>query len=192
MPRATLGARFNAARQVIMGMMILGTILGGAVVLTGDQSGGQNIRTSLAALTIPMLVIGFLWTYVSFRKREALTLEREVEKLQDGVLSELRRVLLDLHREQMTLLSATLQKAQRAVQSQLEGTFEKLDKQRQRDAEEARRRSTEQSRSMEQRIARMRQFTGQLTTLQTNLKEAERIRAQWLAAWIERFNQGKI
>lgn len=191
MPRATLGARFNAARQVIMGMMILGTILGGAVVLTGDQGGGQNIRTYLAAFMIPMLIVGFLWTYVSFRKRETLTLEKEVEKLQDGVLSELRRVLLDLHREQMTLLGGTLQKAQRTVQSQLEGTFEKIDKQRQREAEEARRRSTEQSRSMDQRIARMRQFAGQLTALQSNLKEAERVRAQWLAAWIDRFNQGK-
>lgn len=191
MPRATLGARFNAARQVIMGMMILGTILGGAVVLTGDQSGGQNLRTYLAAFMIPMLIIGFLWTYVSFRKRETLTLEKEVEKLQDGVLSELRRVLQDLHREQMTLLAGTLQKAQRAVQSQLEGTFDKIDKQRSRDAEESRRRSTEQSRSMDQRIARMRQFAGQLTTLQSNLKEAERVRAQWLAAWIDRFNQGK-
>jgi len=172
--------------------MILGTILGGAVVLTGDQSGSQNIRTYLAAFMIPMRIVGFLWTYVSFRKREALTLEKEVEKLQDGVLSELRRVLQELHREQMTLLSGTLQKAQRAVQQQLEGTFEKIDKQRQREAEEARKRSTEQSRSMDQRIARMRQFAGQLTTLQSNLKEAERVRAQWLAAWIERFNQGKV
>lgn len=192
MPRATLGARFNAARQVIMGMMILGTILGGAVVLTGDQSSGQNLRTYLAAFMIPMLVIGFLWTYVSFRKRETLTLEKEVEKLQDGVLNELRRVLQDLHREQMTILSGTLQKAQRTVQQQLEGTFEKIDKQRQREVEEARRRSTEQSRSMDQRITRMRQFAGQLTTLQSNLKEAERVRAQWLATWIDRFNQGKI
>lgn len=191
MPRATMGARFNAARQVIMGMMILGTILGGAVVLTGDQGAGQNIRTYLAAFMIPMLVVGFLWTYVSFRKREALTLDKEVEKLQDGVLAELRRVLQDLHREQMTLLQGILQKAQRAVSQQLDGAVEKLDKQRQRDAEEARRRQTEQSRSMDQRIARMRQFSGQLTTLQSNLKEAERVRAQWLAAWIDRFNQGK-
>jgi hypothetical protein len=192
MPRATLGARFNAARQVIMGMMILGTILGGAVVLTGDQTGGQGLRTTLAAFMIPMLVIGFLWTYVSFRKRETLTLEKEVEKLQDGVLSELRRVLQDLHREQMSLLNGTLQKAQRAVQQQLEAATEKVDKQRQRDAEETRRRQTDQTRSMDQRIARLRQLAGQLATLQSNLKEAERVRAQWLAAWIDQFNKGKV
>jgi hypothetical protein len=192
MPRATLGARFSAARQVIMGMMILGTIMGGAVVLTGDQTGGQGIRTTLAAFMIPMLVIGFLWTYVSFRKRETLTLEKEVDKLQDGVLSELRRVLQDLHREQMSLLNGTLQKAQRAVQQQLEGAFDKLDKQRQRDADEARKRQTDQSRSIEQRVVRLRQFTSQLTTLQNSFKEAERVRAQWLAAWIDQFNKGKV
>lgn len=192
MPRATLGARFSAARQVIMGMLILGTILGGATVLTGDTSGGQNIRTYLAAFMIPMLIVGFLWTYVSFRKKERLTLEKEVEKLQDGVLAELRRVLQDLHREQMSILGNAVQKTQRSVQQQLDGTFEKLDKQRQRDAEDARRRQAEQQRSIDQRIARMRQFAGQLESLQSRLKEAERIRAQWLAAWIDRFNQGKV
>jgi hypothetical protein len=192
MPRATLGARFNAARQVIMGMLILGTIFGGVTVLTGDEGGGQGLRTYLAAFMLPMLVIGFLWTYVSFRKKERLVLEKEVEKLQDGVLAELRRVLQELHREQMTILGGAVQKAARAAQQQLDGTFEKLEKQRQREAEDARRRQTDQQRSMDQRIARMRQFAGQLATLQTNLKEAERVRAKWLAAWIDRFNQGKV
>lgn len=191
MPRATLGARFNAARQIIMGMLILGTIFGGVSVLTGEEGGGQGLRTTLAAFMVPMLIIGFLWTYVSFRKKERLTLEKEVEKLQDGVLAELRRVLQDLHREQMAILGGAVQKTQRAVQQQLDGTFEKLDKQRQRETEDARRRQAEQQRSIDQRIARMRQFAGQLVTLQSNLKEAERIRAQWLAAWIDRFNQGK-
>ncbi len=192
MPRATLGARFNAARQIIMGMMILGTILGGAAVLTGDQGGGQNLRTYLAAFMIPMLIVGFLWTYVSFRKKESFMLEKEVEKLQDGVLSELRRVFQELHREQMSVLGQAVQKAQRAVQQQIDGTFEKLGQQRQREADETRRRQGDQQRSIDQRITRLRQVGGQLTTLQTNLKEAERVRAQWLAAWIDRFNQGKV
>lgn len=191
MPRATLGARFNAARQVIMGMLILGTILGGVTVLTGEEGGGQGLRTYLAAFMLPMLIVGFLWTYVSFRKKERLVLEKEVEKLQDGVLGELRRVVQELHREQMTILGGAVQKAARAVQQQLDGTFEQLDKQRQREADEARRRQGEQQRSIDQRVARMRQFAGQLGTLQTSLKEAERVRAKWLGAWIDRFNQGK-
>jgi hypothetical protein len=191
LPRATLGARFNAARQVIMGLLILGTIFGGVTVLTGDESGGQGLRTYLAAFMVPMLIIGFLWTYVSFRRKERVALEKEVEKLQDGVLAELRRVLQDLHREQMGIIGGAVQKSARAVQQQLDGTFEKLDKQRQREAEDLRRRQAEQQRSIDQRTARMRQFAGQLATLQSALKDAERTRARWLAAWIERFNQGK-
>jgi hypothetical protein len=192
MPRPTLATRFNAARGTIMGLMIAGTILGGVVTLTGDQSGGQGLRTTLAAFMLPLLIIGFLWTYVSFRKKEALLLEKEVEKLQDGVLAELRRVLQELHREQMGLVNTSLQKAQRAVQSQLDDAFGKIEKQRQRDQDDARRRSSEQQRSMDQRISRMRQFTGQISTLQSKLGEAERLRAQWLPAWIDRFNQGKV
>lgn len=191
MPRATLGARFNAARQLIMGMMIVGTIFGGVTVLTGDQSGSQGIRSYLAAFMLPLLVIGFLWTYVSFRKKERLTLEKEVEKLRDGVLGDLRRVLQELHREQTTIAGGAVQKVSRSVQQQLDGAFERLDRQRQRDSEESRRRQAEQQRSIDQRLARVRQFTGQISTLHSNLKEADRSRAQWLAAWIDRFNQGK-
>lgn len=192
MPRATLGSRFNAARSVIMGLMIVGTILGGVFSLTGDQSGGQGLRTTLAAFMLPLLIVGFLWTYVSFRKKERLTLEKEVEKLQDGVLAELRRVLQELHREQMGIVGGSVQKIQRSVQQQVDDSFGKLEKQRQRDAEDTRRRQGEQQRSMDQRIARMKQFGGQLAALQSKLGEAERIRAQWLAAWIDRFNQGKV
>ncbi|MEZ5412860.1 MAG: hypothetical protein R3F03_00970 [Opitutaceae bacterium] len=192
MPRPTLGSRFSAARSVIMGLMIVGTILGGAITLTGDQSGGQNVRTTLAAFMLPLMVVGFLWTYVSFRKKEAITLEKEREKLQDGLLAELRRVLQDLHREQMSVVSNAFSKAQRAMQQQLDEAFGQIEKQRQREADDARRRQGEQQRSLEQRISRMRQFTGQLATLQGKLAEAERVRAQWLAAWIERFNEGKV
>lgn len=191
MPRPTLASRFSAARSVIMGLMIAGTIAGGIVTLGGDQSSSQNVRTLFAAFMLPLMVVGFLWTYVSFRKKENLTLDKEREKLQDGLLAELRRVLGDLQREQMAIVGAALQKAQREMQQQLEDAFGQIERHRQREADDARRRQGEQQRSMEQRLARIRQFGSQLASLQTKLAEAERLRAQWLAAWIEKFNQGK-
>lgn len=189
MPRPTLGTRFNAARQVIMGMMMAGTILGGTVTLIGGDTG--SVRTILASLMLPLLIVGFLWTYVSFRKVERLTLEKEVEKLQDGVLAELRRVLLDLHREQSSLVNATLQKSLRGVQQQIEAALDRMDKQRQRDADDLRRRQNEQQKSLELRVQRYRQFGTQLQGLQAKLSESRKLQTQWLSDWIKRFNEAK-
>ena len=190
MPRTTLATRFATARQGIMGLMILGTLGGGIAILTGDgQAGATGIRNLLAMLMLPLLIIGFLWTYVSFRKRERLLLEKEVEKLHDGVLSELRRALQDLLREQQSALAAAAQRALRSVQTQVEAACEKVQSLRQREAEDNRRRQSEQQRTVETRLTRLRQFSQQLATLQTRLVSAQKPQQQWLSSWIERFNK---
>jgi hypothetical protein len=192
MPRATLGSRFNAARQGIMGLMILGTIAAGATALTGESGGGSSIRTTIAAFMLPLLVIGFLWTYVSFRKKEQQTLEKEVEKLHDGVHAELRRLVQDLLREQHGVLSQALQKISRQVQQQVEGIFTQSEQQRARDADQQRKRGADQQRSLEQRLERLRDFHRQFGTLQSRLPELRKTQSAWLADWIARFNQGKV
>jgi hypothetical protein len=138
---------------------------------------------------LPLLILGFLWTYVSFRKREQLLLEKEVEKLHDGILAELRRALQDLLREQHSALATAAQRALRGVQTQIEAACEKVQGLRQRESEDHRRRQGEQQRTVETRLTRLRQFSQQLGTLQTRLASAQKVQAQWLASWIERFNK---
>jgi hypothetical protein len=193
MPRPTLASRFGSARSMVMGLMIAGTLVGGVSALTGDTSPGSGggARTLIAAIMLPMLIVGFLWTYVSFRKQERLTLAKELEKLHEGVATELRRVLADTFRDQQAALADALQKSQRTVQTQIEAALEKTQQLRQRETEELRKRQTEQQRSAEQRSARLRQFSQQLAALRPRLAEAQKLQQQWLAAWIERFNQGK-
>lgn len=193
MPRPTLGSRFQAARQGIMGLMILAMILGGVATLTGgDQSSGGDIRTVLYALMLPLLILGFLWTYVSFRKKERLTLEKEVEKLQDGVYNELRRAQQEFFREQHAALSTAAQRAMRAVQQQIDATMENLQRHRQRELEENRKRQGERQRTAEQRISRLRQFSQEIANLRGRLSAGDKARQQWLGAWIERFNKGLL
>lgn len=192
MPRPTLASRFQAARQGIMGLMVVGTVGGGIATLTGgDASGGGDLRTILYAMMLPLLILGFLWTYVTFRKKERLTLEKEVEKLQDGVSNELRRAQQELLREQHTALSSAVQRALRAVQQQVEAALEKVLAMRQRDAEEQRRRVLEQQRSVERRVTRLRQFAQQIASLRSRQDEAQKLQGQWLAGWIDRFNKGQ-
>ncbi|MFU8848483.1 MAG: hypothetical protein ACNA77_07175 [Opitutales bacterium] len=192
MPKATLGARFGSARQLIMGLMIAGTLVGGIGVLTGDASPGGGPRALISAIMLPMLVLGFLWTYISFRKKERLTLVKELDKLHEGVATELRRVLQDIFRDQQAALAAALQRAQRSVQTEVETALEKTAQLRQREIEDARKRQAEQERSVEQRSARLRHLAQQLLTVKPNLTQARELQAQWLSAWIDQFNQEKI
>jgi len=193
MPRPTLAARFGSARQMVMGLMIAGTLVGGVASLTGDSSpgAGGGARTAIASIMLPMLIIGFLWTYVSFRNQERLTLAKELDKLHEGVAMELRRVLQEVFRDQHAALVAVLQRAQRTVQTQVEAALEKTQQVRQRDTEEQRKRQSEQQRSAEQRIGRLRQFAQQIAALRPRSTEAQKLQQRWLAAWIEQFNQGK-
>ena len=192
MPRTTLATRFASARQGAMGLMIFGTILGGVAVLTGDgASGGNSIRSVLTALMLPLIIVGFLWTYVSSRKKEAQIIAKEVEKLHDGILAELRRALQDLLREQHAALASAAQRALRSVQTQIEAGCEKVHGMRQREGEEHRRRQSDQQRNVETRLGRLKQYAQQLGPLQARLSEARKLHQQWLSSWIERFNQGK-
>ena len=191
MPRPTLGSRFQAARQGIMGLMIVGTVLGGVATLTGDGEGGDGVRTMLYALMVPLLIVGFLWTYVSFRKKERVLLEKEVEKLQDGVGTELRRACQEFAREQQGALSGAVQRIVRAAHQQIDAALERIQQARQREAEEARKRQLDQQRASEQRVMRYRQLGQQLAGFRTRHAELQKLQRQWLAAWIERFNQGK-
>lgn len=192
MPRPTLASRFQAARQSIMGLMILGTVLGGAATLTGDSAGGGgDVRSILYALMLPLLIVGFLWTYVSFRKKERLTLEKEIEKLQEGVNAELRRAQQELLRELQTTLASAVQRAVRGVQQQIDAAIEKIQALRQRETDDLRKRQAEQQRSLEQRVTRLRQSSQQLSAMRGRLSEAQKLHQRWLAAWIERFNKGQ-
>lgn len=190
MPRATLGTRLSTARQGIMGLMIAGTILGGAASLTGDQGAGQALRTGLMALMLPLMIVAFLWTYVSFRKKEKLLLEKEVDKLMEGVLAELRRTQHELLREQHSALAAATQKALRSLQQQADAALERVQQLRQREAEDQRRRQGEQQRTLDQKLNRTAEQIRQLAALRSRLDESQKIRRQWLADWIARFNKG--
>jgi hypothetical protein len=192
MPRPTFATRFNAARQTIMSLMIIGTVLGGTAALTGESGANSSIRTTLYALMLPLLIVGFVWTYVSFRKKERLTLEKEVDQLHEGVYVELRRVIGEVLREQHAALSQHLQKTLRALQQQTDVVFAQTEQQRARVVEQQRKRGAEQLRSIEQRVNALRDFHRPLTALQARLADARKIQTAWLNAWIERFNQGKL
>lgn len=191
MPRATLMTRFQTARQGIMGLMIMGTLLGGVAVLTGDSGGGGSLRAIISVIMLPLLILGFLWTYISFRRKEQTLLEKEVEKVQDGVLAEFRRSLNDLVREQLAALGAGTQRALRTVHQQIESACERTQTHRQREAEEQRRRQADQQRASEARLSRLRQISQQVGALRNRCGEAKKVQAQWLASWIDRFNKGE-
>lgn len=193
MPRPTLASRFGSARSAMMGLMILGTLVGSLSALSGDSApgAGGGARAVVTSIMVPALILSFLWTYVSFRKQERLTLEKELERLAEGVAGELRRAMSDAFRDQQAALQAAVQRVLRDTQTQVEAALEKTAQLRQREQEELRRRQADQQRTAEQRRDRLRQFSQQLAGLRPRIAEARKVQQQWLGAWIEGFNRGR-
>lgn len=192
MPRPSLATRFSAARQTIMGVMVLGMILGGVGTLLGGQEGASGLRTVLYALMLPLLLIGFIWTYVSFSRKEAEQLEREAEKLRETAFAEMRRVLAEHFRQEQVILQQAAQKAARDLQTQIARLLEQVEQLRGRELEEARRKQQEQARNADQRLRRVQQLQTRARLLADGLKPLDERHRQWLHQWVEHFNASPL
>lgn len=99
--------RLGAGRQTVFAVLMLLSLIGGFV--------GFNVRqAAFAGIILLVLFIGAVaWTYRSWRDEDRLTLEREMEKVRDGVLSELERLTADVARDLQARLQELLDGARR-------------------------------------------------------------------------------
>lgn len=190
MPVPTLGSRFSAARQVTMPLMIGGMMIGGAATFMGGQ--GNSVRPLLYAIMLPMFIIGFFYTYVSFRKKEELLLEKEVEKLRDGIQSELKRNLNELFREERTTLNQELSKISRDLESQMQEAIDRTEQRSKGEQESLRQKASQNVRSIEQKISNWTSKRRELKNLQLKKDQIEKSLTLWLGDWINHFNNGTL
>ncbi|MGB0370421.1 MAG: hypothetical protein ACPGN3_03665 [Opitutales bacterium] len=141
---------------------------------------------------IPFLVIGFFWTYISFRKKEQETLLKEVEKLQTGVLSELRRLMADILRQAQGQIVQHYSKQIKEMQNQVSASLESFEEQRLKESTVKKKKAQEQKQSVEKRSRQLKDFKRELERLARESDGLDTLQLKWLQDWIGRFNQGKL
>lgn len=176
MQRTTFFSRLSAARRSIMGVMMLGMILGGVGTLLGS---GSSLRTWLYAAMLPLFLIGFLWTYVSGGRQEALRLTKELERLRDGVGQELKRVMAEVLREVQTGYADWLQDTGKQLAKQLEQRMRAFEEEQRSGQERQRQQQQERNRNLDQLDRGLQRHQQELVRVGKELQEADRILRDW-------------
>lgn len=186
MTKPTIFSRLGKARQGIMGILMLGMIFGSIGTLMGEQS---NVRTYLYAAMLPLIVIGFFYTYISFRKQQQVVIRKELDKLREGAARELRRVVSDLFREEQNVIGQHLQKLGRTLNSELGDQVQKAEARQQGDREQSARQAKEQERSIDQRLRQVEDRKRKVSTLMNGVPKLRTELTAWLGDWVNRFNK---
>ncbi|MCU0794898.1 MAG: hypothetical protein MUF31_03080 [Akkermansiaceae bacterium] len=179
MPIVTMGKRFSEARGGLSLVMVAGGLLTGLQAFV-DAETLKSIKVGLYALMIPVLVGGLIWTFVSVKKRDRITLEKELDRLREGVLSELRKVSNELLRVQATQIAALLGKISKQLNSQAAELLKKHETQAKGAREEETRRARERNKGIEQRSREKTQQRTELARLKTSVGEIRRLLSDWL------------
>ena len=128
---------------------------------------------------LPVLVLVFFWTYISYRKKEEETLESELEKLRTGVRTECRRILSDASRERMSQLGNHYAAFSRSLLSQVDARLREHE-QRQRSATETQRlQSMELGKALDAQLRDLQKRRKESSGFGADLRDTVRKVAEW-------------
>jgi hypothetical protein len=175
MPRMTFGRRFSAARSWMMPVMMAAMFAGAAVAVGGSgNNSSSGLRSIMMMLAGVALIAGFAWTYFSQEKKEEGQLERELERVRDGVLQEIRRVINDIFRREQQLLKDHFQKNTRELGNQLGAIIRQEEQKCTEQSKSAQMQNQSSSRTIDQKLRDLQQWTVELDRLMQRTGEAAR------------------
>lgn len=178
MAATTLAKRFSEARGGLSMVMVAAGMLTGLQAFV-DPKTLASIKTMIYGSMIPVLVIGLLWTFVSVKKKNRMTLEKELERLREGVLAELRKVAGELLRAQGAQISTHLGKVGKQLNTQAGDVLKKHEAQTRGAKDEEQRKAKERNRGIEQRSREKTQMRSEIGRLQSSLADIRRMLADW-------------
>jgi len=116
MPLRTTMTRLSESRKVIMGISVATMVLGGM----GTALWGIDLRAAVMTIAPLLAVGGFAYTYVQWPKEDAEKMAKELDRVRDGLNSEIRRTLNEIQRFLQTLMNETQDKQKRSWQTELQ------------------------------------------------------------------------
>ena len=129
---------------------------------------------------IPVLLGGLIWTFVSVRKRDRTTLQKELDRLREGVLAELRKVAGELLRVQGTQIASLLGRISKQLNAQAGDVLKKHESSARNAREQEAQRARERNRGIEQRSREKSQQRSELSRLKSSVPEIRRMLSDWL------------
>lgn len=102
-------------------------------------------------------------------------MDKEIDKLREGVFQELRKILADIIREEQGLLNHFFQQTSRNLGQQIQLQIQQFEQQKRKTTDSQRQQAAEQSRNIDDRI---RQLEAQRAEVQNLVRGLDRVRLE--------------
>jgi hypothetical protein len=128
---------------------------------------------------LAMFVIGFLYTFFSWKSEDRARLEKELERVRETLITEIRRLVGEVQREKLSRIQAHLDELRRDVDRRLDSYLRDVQKAETDRTNEERREGRLRQRTQDQR---QRELAGQATTLSRLLQNCAEIERKCVQA----------
>jgi len=164
MPKRGFVARLSDGRKAIMGISMMAMVIGGVFKAVW----GVDFR-SMIMLIAPLIFIGaIVYSYVVWPKEDAERFAKELDRIQDGLSTEIKRLLNELQRDKQSKVAEHIEAQKKSILRHLE-TLNRQAQQNQNQAEE-------QQRQQDQK--RLMQIDQQIKELQTVERDISALKRQ--------------
>ena len=158
MPKRGAMERFSDGRKAIMGISMMAMVVGGVFKAVW----GLDLR-SIIMLIAPLIFLGAtLYSFIMWPKEDAERLDKELDKVRDGLSSEIKRLLNDLQRDKQSKINDHLDSQKKNIQKKLE----ELMRETQKEQEQAIGQQKEQA---QKRIQQIDMQSKELQTLERDI-----------------------
>ncbi len=155
MPKRNFLNRISEGRRPVFMILMAGSMVGSAF--------GFNMRARpLMLVFLVMFIIGFLYTFFSWKNEDRARLEKELERVRETLITEIKRLVGEVQREKLSRIQAHLDELRRDVDRRLDSYLRDVQKAETDRTNEERREGRSRQRTQEQR---QRELAGQATTL---------------------------
>ena len=167
MPKRGFFDRLREGRQGAMSFMMM-------IGMVGMIFGSTALRQHpLVGLILFCVFIGsIIFSFITWKKDDAERIDKELEKLRDGVVSEIHRLTAELQRDMQSKITDQIEHIKRVWTEEVDSLAETYGKERQRQSEAERQQVRDRLRVLEQQkrelamsqggIRQLRQKAGQL------------------------------
>lgn len=159
MPRRGFWDRLKEGRQGAMSFMM--------IVGLGAMAFGGNIRQNpLFGITLLLIFLGtIVYTFFRWRKDDAERIDKELDRVRDGVSSEVQRLVNDVQRELQNQFNSQLEQLRKTWGRAAEQAMEQDLRGRQQDTERQRAASRDRLRLVEQQQRELESYRAAISRL---------------------------
>lgn len=171
MMKMTLNRRFSQARGWLIPVMMGAMIIGALATMFGENS--SEIRSMFYIGSIPILLAGIIWTYISQKPKEDAHKTRELRRVREEVLRDIRRMTTDLLRKEEQIIKKKLDKILRDAISKLGRAIRKEEQYRQQKSSQSKLSHANNTRTIEQNLRDLDQNIQEIGRLQTQAMDVK-------------------